>query len=172
MAQLSLLHRFSIFSLIALVVANIILGLTITYALHEHALHSAMVLTSQIVESETKKEFTMEELSYPKMDHYDEFSEKMKHITFGPDVVRVKIWSKDRMVIWSDDQRLVAHGDRARLCRLVVVRDRGDRRFRLSGGRLDARHRASLVSDAAGGAGLLRPHRDPRAHRPGPGRPR
>lgn len=107
MNQLSLLHRFSILSLISLLIANIVLGLTISYALYEHALENAMELTAKIVLSETQKEFTEEELSTPHVDDYEAFSRKVQHLTFGPHIVRIKIWSKDRMVIWSDDQRLL-----------------------------------------------------------------
>ena len=107
MKSLSLLQRFSILSLISLLVASVILGLTITYILQQHALESAKNLTAQIVLSESIKEFTAEELSVPRVEDYEAFSQKIKHLTFGPHIVRVKIWSKDRVVIWSDDRRLV-----------------------------------------------------------------
>ena len=107
MNRLSLLQRFSIFSLAALLVVNIVLGWTITRALYTHALESAKALTARIVLSETLNEFSREELVDPKLDSYDEFSSKVAHLTFGPHVVRVKIWNKDQVVIWSDDRRLV-----------------------------------------------------------------
>ena len=107
MNRLSLLHRFSILSLLSLLVANLILGLTISSALYQHALESAKNLTAQIVMAETRKEFSPEELSAPHVEDYAAFSRKMRHLTFGPHVVRVKIWNKDKVVIWSDDRRLL-----------------------------------------------------------------
>lgn len=107
MARLTLLHRFSLMSLASLFAANIVLGLTVTYVLQQHALESAKDLTAQIVLSESLKEFTEEELAVPRIDDYEAFTRKIGHLTFGPDVVRIKIWSKDRVVIWSDDRRLV-----------------------------------------------------------------
>lgn len=107
MVQLSLLHRFSIRALVALVFANIIIGLTITSALNQHALDNAKKHTAQIVHSEALNDLTREDLSHPHLVDYEAFTRKMKHLTFGPDVVRVKIWGKDHVVVWADDKRLV-----------------------------------------------------------------
>ena len=107
MKQLSLLQRFSILSLVSLVAVNLVLGWTITTALYTHALEGAKALTAKIVLSETRNEFTPEELVAPKLADYEEFSRKVAHLTFGPNIVRVKIWNRDRVVIWSDDRRLV-----------------------------------------------------------------
>lgn len=105
--RISLLQRFSLLSLIALVVANFALGTLITHNLHQHAVEGAKELTARIVLSEVLNEFSREDLASAKVSDYEKFTKKIKHLTFGPNVVRLKIWSKDRVVIWSDDQRLV-----------------------------------------------------------------
>lgn len=107
MNRLSLLHRFSILSLVSLFVANIILGMTISYALVQHALERAKVHTAQIVMSEVLKDLSQQEISAPHTNDYVSFSEKMEHLTFGPHVVRVKIWGRGKVVVWADEERLV-----------------------------------------------------------------
>jgi signal transduction histidine kinase len=107
MKSLSLLHRFSILSLISLFVANVVLGLTISSALYSHALESAKNHSAQFVLAEVLKDLTQEELAAPHINDYETFSEKMEHLTFGPHVVRVKIWGRDKAVVWADDERLV-----------------------------------------------------------------
>ncbi len=107
MTRLSLLQRFSLLSLLAVVLVNVVFSLTISKVLHDHAVDSAKALTANIVLSETRAEFTREELATPRLDDYEAFSRKVDHLTFGPHVVRVKIWDRDGRVIWSDDRRLV-----------------------------------------------------------------
>ncbi|MDX1593593.1 MAG: ATP-binding protein [Gammaproteobacteria bacterium] len=107
MRRLSLLQRFSLLALVAAVAVNVVFSWTISHALYTHALEAAKQLTANIVLSETLAEFTREELAAPKLDDYAEFSRKVEHLTFGPHVVRVKIWDREGRVIWSDDRRLV-----------------------------------------------------------------
>jgi len=107
MTRLSLLQRFSLLALVVMIAVNLLLGWTITHAFYTHALDGAKALTANIVLSESRSEFTRAELATPKIADYDAFSRKVNHLTFGPHVVRVKIWSRDRQVIWSDDRRLV-----------------------------------------------------------------
>ena len=66
MKQLTLLQRFSLLSLVSLVAVNLVLGWTITTALYTHALDGAKALTAKIVLSETRNEFSPEELVAPK----------------------------------------------------------------------------------------------------------
>ena len=107
MTRLSLLQRFSLLSLLAVVLVNVVFSWTISKVLHDHAVDSAKALTANIVLSESRAEFTREELATPRLDDYEAFSRKVDHLTFGPHVVRVKIWDRDGRVIWSDDRRLV-----------------------------------------------------------------
>lgn len=107
MSRLSLLHRFSILSMLSLFIANMVLGLTITYVLNQHAIESAKNLTAQIVLSEVKKDLSLQDLTSPHISDYEAFSEKIEHLTFGPDVVRVKIWGANKIVVWANDQRLI-----------------------------------------------------------------
>lgn len=109
MRNLTLLQRFSILSLISLLLVNISLGWIMTYNIEQDALLRSKELTAKIVSEEVGKEFSIAELVTPKITNYDEFSKRLKHLTFVPDVVRIKLWNKDMVVVWSDDRRLVGN---------------------------------------------------------------
>jgi hypothetical protein len=61
MARLSLLHRFSLLSMFAVIVVNVVFSWTISHALYRHALDNAKELTANIVLSESRAEFTRAE---------------------------------------------------------------------------------------------------------------
>lgn len=104
---MTLLQRFSILSLLSLTLVSVALGWIITYNLEQDLLLRAKLLTAQVVAEEAGKEFDMDELVTPKTTDYDTFAKKLQHLTFGPNIIRIKIWNKDRVVVWSDDRRLV-----------------------------------------------------------------
>lgn len=104
---MTLLQRFSILSLLSLTLVSMALGWIITNNLEQDLLFSAKLLTAQIVAEEVVKEFDLNELVSPKTTDYDTFSKKLHHLTLGPNIIRIKIWNKDRVVVWSDDKRLV-----------------------------------------------------------------
>ncbi|MBI4679671.1 MAG: hypothetical protein HY753_00270, partial [Nitrospirae bacterium] len=105
--RLTLLQRFSILSILSLSFISIVMGRVITHTLEQYRLYNAKQITANIVSDEVKKGFQAAELSTPKIADYDVFSEKVKHLTLGPDVERIKIWNKDKVVVWSDDKQLV-----------------------------------------------------------------
>ncbi|TAN44265.1 MAG: hypothetical protein EPN22_07200 [Nitrospirae bacterium] len=104
---MTLLQRFSILSLLSLAVVSVALGWIITYNLEQDLLLRAKLLMADVVAEEVGKEFDLNELLSPKTDDYEAFAKKLRHLTFGPDIIRIKIWNKDRVVVWSDDRRLV-----------------------------------------------------------------
>ncbi len=64
--------------------------------------------TASIVSEEVWKEFVSADLITTKVRlDYKDFSVKMKHLSFGPNAERVKVWNKDGIVLWSDEKRLV-----------------------------------------------------------------
>ncbi|MEK7850999.1 MAG: hypothetical protein AAB275_03875 [Deltaproteobacteria bacterium] len=107
MKNITLLQRFSTLSLLSLVFVSISLGWVMTYNLEQDVLSRSKEMTAAIISEEAGKEFSIEELTVPKINNYDEFSEKLKYLTFGPDILRMKLWNKEMVVVWSDDRRLV-----------------------------------------------------------------
>lgn len=110
MKKITLLQRFSILSLISLVFVSIALGWVMTYNLEQDTLLRSKKMTAKIISEEAGKEFSIDsidEITTLKIDNYEDFSKKMRHLTLGPDILRIKVWNKDMVVVWSDDRRLV-----------------------------------------------------------------
>lgn len=107
MKNITLLQRFSILSLISLVFVSISLGWVMTYNLEQDTLLRSKEMTAKIISEEAGKEFSIDEITTPKIDNYEDFSKKLRHLTLGPDIMRIKLWNKDMVVVWSDDRRLV-----------------------------------------------------------------
>ena len=106
--RLTLLQRFIALCLAALVVFGIILGLIVTATLEQNMVTRSKQTTAAIVRREVVNEFTPTASWEPKTGpDYDVFTAKVGHLTFGPDVVRIKVWNKGKFVVWSDDRRLV-----------------------------------------------------------------
>lgn len=105
--RLTLLQGFTILCLAALVVFGIILGLIVTANLEQDMVTRAKQTTAATVLHEVTKEFPIESWEPKTGTDYDVFTAKVGHLTFGPDVVRVKVWNKGKFVVWSDDRRLV-----------------------------------------------------------------
>ena len=104
---MTLLQRFSLLSILSLTLVSVALGWIITYNLEQDLLLRTKILTAQVVAEEVDKEFDLNELAMPKIQDYDTFAKTLRNLTFGPDIIRIKIWNKDRVVVWSDDRRLV-----------------------------------------------------------------
>ena len=108
MRKLTLIQRFSILCIIALIFFGAVFGWIITKALEHAMLERSKQLIANTVSEEVKKEFAGSELFTPKAgSDYQDLSAKIKHLTFGPNIERIKIWNKDQIVVWSDDIRLV-----------------------------------------------------------------
>ncbi len=101
--RLTLLQRFSLLAFVALLGANLFLGWVISRAITEDAILTAKAQTAKIVQEEVSKEFVPEELANPA----PQIASRLQHLNYGPDVVRVKVWNRDYVVVWSDDQRLI-----------------------------------------------------------------
>ncbi len=108
MEKLTLLQKFIVLCLAALVAFGIILGLVVTGTLERDMVARSKETTAATVLHEVTKEFTPVDSWEPKTGlDYDIFTAKLSHLTFGPDVVRIKVWNKGKFVVWSDDRRLV-----------------------------------------------------------------
>lgn len=108
MKRLTLVQKFSLLCLGTLVVFGVGLGWIVTSSLEQTALIRSKTITASFVIDEMKKEFSEDDFVVPKLSSdYEVFSKRIKEISFGPSVVRIKLWNEDHMVIWSDEKRLV-----------------------------------------------------------------
>lgn len=107
MMKFTLFQKFSLHSVISLAIVNIVLVSVVTYMIEQDMLLRSKQLTARIVADEVAKEFGLAELISPKVKEDKAFLKKLKQLTFGPDVERIKIWNKDRVVVWSDKKELI-----------------------------------------------------------------
>lgn len=90
----TLVQRFSLLCLAALILFGVALGWIVTSSLERNMLQRSEQLVASIVSDEVRNEFAAADLVTPKLgSEYDVFSDKMSHLSFGPDIVRVKIWN-------------------------------------------------------------------------------
>ncbi|MEE8470023.1 MAG: hypothetical protein V3S51_01695, partial [Dehalococcoidia bacterium] len=108
MRRITLVQRFSILCLVALTLLALASGWITSASMERNMLSRSELLLASIVSEEVEKEFEAGDLITPKVgSDYERFSEEMGHLTFGPNVVRIKIWNKDQVVVWSDERQLV-----------------------------------------------------------------
>ena len=97
MMKLNLLQRFSLISLIALLVFGITFGLLQTSLLEKNMRERAKELAAGFVQHEVISKMTGYDLITPKKGaEYDRFTKAVESIHFGLDVKQVKFWNRDR----------------------------------------------------------------------------
>lgn len=108
MRKITLIQKFSLLCLAVLVLFGIVFGWIITTSLEHNLLDRSKKVTAIIVSEEVQKELADTDLITPKMgSEFDAFAERVKHLSLGPDIVRIKVWNKGQVVVWSDEKRLV-----------------------------------------------------------------
>lgn len=106
--KLSLLQKFSFICLVTLVLLGVMLNLSINYLMEKNLIRHAEEMTAAVVVNEVLHELQPEELLTPKLGaSYAPFSAKVEHLSLGPNIVRLKIWSRDSVVIWADMAEMV-----------------------------------------------------------------
>ena len=108
MGKLSLLQRFGLLCLLALIVFAFIFGAIVTSLLENDSLERSKQLTAALISKEVNNELLPGELTAPETGHaLKAFSKKIRHLSLPPDVERIKIWNSEKIVVWSDDERLI-----------------------------------------------------------------
>jgi len=108
MRKVTLIQNFSLICLAVLVVFCVVFGGIVTNALERNMLTRTERLTAIVVADEVKKEFLITDFTPPKnIDEYNNFAEKIRHLTFVPGIERIKIWNRDEIVVWSDLKEIV-----------------------------------------------------------------
>ncbi|MBF0327837.1 MAG: PAS domain S-box protein [Nitrospirae bacterium] len=108
MRKLTLVEGFSLICFVAMVLFCFILGSVMTKTMERDQLDRAKKLTATIVAALIKDEFKPEEIAEPMVgDAYEKISKRIRHLYFGPDVIRLKIWNRESVVVWSDNPKIV-----------------------------------------------------------------
>ncbi len=108
MKKLTLIQKFSLLCLITIVLFGFALAWVVTSFIERNMLIRSEETTAEFVHEEIKRELSLADITTPKFaSDYDDFSQKVSHLTLGPYVIRVKIWNSDQVIVWSEDRRLV-----------------------------------------------------------------
>ncbi|MEW6109003.1 MAG: ATP-binding protein [Nitrospirota bacterium] len=108
MKELTLVQRFSLISLIAMIIAGTVIGWFITRSLENNIVMRTKELSAEFISGELSKELPVLDLSIPKKEQdYNSFSQIAKHLTLGAHIVQIKIWNRDKVVVWSTEKELV-----------------------------------------------------------------
>lgn len=104
----SLLQRYLLLSFSAFLAAGILLGWVVTTSIEENFETRSKQVVATFVKGEFERLFKGEDFSAPlEGTRYEEFLAKSHHFLFNPEITRIKVWNRDRMVVWSDERRLV-----------------------------------------------------------------
>ncbi len=103
--SLSLIQRFSLMCLVALLLVGYALAYTLSNSMGRMMHMGAVNETSVIVRQNFLKHFSPSDFAQPKQgDEYDMFKYAISHLSFGPNIIDVKVWNRDGQIIWCDDR--------------------------------------------------------------------
>ena len=105
---ITLFKRFAIILFITLLIFGVSFSRIITTSLENNMVSRSRQIAAHFIAQNVKHGFMPEELSAPKYGtDYVRFAAKVKALTIGNDVERIKVWNSKMRVIWSDRQELV-----------------------------------------------------------------
>ncbi|MBI5100447.1 MAG: PAS domain S-box protein [Nitrospirae bacterium] len=105
---MTLLQKFSLICLAAFLAFGLSLGFIITNSLEHFMIEESKQTTAALVSEAVSREFTPDDfLSAKTADAYDLFSRRVKRLTLGRNVERIKIWGADSTVLWADSRDIV-----------------------------------------------------------------
>lgn len=114
--------RFAIILFITLLFFGFLFGRIITASLEKNTIKRSKQITAHFIAQNVKHAFMPGELSTPKFGpDYGAFAARIKALTIGSDVDRIKVWNTRMQVVWSDRQELVGMDftDNADLARAI-----------------------------------------------------
>ncbi len=101
---MTLLQRFSLLAFLALAVLGLLFGRILSQAITANMLHRSADMVADFVRAEVQRELEPEDFLPPQTrEEYDLLSRRMHHLYLGSAIERIKLWSRDGRVIWSDD---------------------------------------------------------------------
>jgi hypothetical protein len=108
MKKLSLIQRFSIISLVAMIIVSLAFGYLINEIVIRDMFRYSIREAKLIIHENFIKHFTPSHLQNPRNGpDYDEFTHQIHHILLGPYIRKLKVWNKDMVVVWFNDRNLV-----------------------------------------------------------------
>lgn len=105
---MTLLQKFSVICLVFLAAFSAAFSSIVSRSLERNALSRAEKILAEIIRFEALKEFSPKDFeaarAAPATGILDE---KIKHLNLGPSAFKLKIWYKDRSVLWADEKALL-----------------------------------------------------------------
>ena len=110
MRKYSLLQKFSLICLAALVVFGIAFGWVITVYLENSYLEMSKKWLAETVSGQAKFHFKGSVFSGTKTGpEYEDIAERIRDMNLGEDIKRIKIWNLEKIIVWSDDANIVGN---------------------------------------------------------------
>lgn len=103
MRKLTLIEKFSFLCLFSLLLLGIVFGLIVNNFLEQNMLIRSKQITASIVSKVVRNDFIEPKIG----TNYNVFAGKNKRLPIGPNVERIKIWNRDKVVVWAYDKELV-----------------------------------------------------------------
>lgn len=108
MSKITLIQRFSFLCLAAMAFFAVAFGIVVTNFIEQNMITRSKQVTANFIAHEIINEFAAEEFKSPKSGAmYDVYQKKISHLSLGPNIERIKIWDKEKTVIWADLKELV-----------------------------------------------------------------
>ena len=105
---MTLIQRFSLLSFVVLLIFGVVFGWIVSSLIEQNMLARANDITANVVSKSVRGSFVAADFINPKIGpDYDAFANRIDHLSLGPNVERIKVWNKDMVVVWADDQRMV-----------------------------------------------------------------
>jgi len=105
---MNLLQKFSLVCLFCLILLGLVFGIALTNSFEYFMLDETNKTMSSILTDEVRHEFLPSDFASPKTGReYEIFSRRLRHLSFGKRVERIKVWDRNHTVIWSDTPELV-----------------------------------------------------------------
>ncbi len=108
MSRLPLTRQFCILCVGSLVLFGFAFGYVISVSLEQSLIKMAVEQTAAIVEQHVKAHFGPEDFTSPKTGNvYRRFTQKVRTIPVGTNIIRLTFWNPANVVVWADDKELL-----------------------------------------------------------------
>ncbi|UCH81338.1 MAG: response regulator [Nitrospiraceae bacterium] len=108
MKEINFVKRYSIISLLAVVVFGFAFGHLLSRSMEQIMFKNAIHDMADIVNQNVVKHFKADELTKPKKGStYKKFSHRMEHLSLNKNIKKVKIWNREKQIVWSGNRDLV-----------------------------------------------------------------
>lgn len=105
MSNLSLIKKFSLLLLIALLFFGFALGKIISSSMYQNMLNRSNENAASFLTYEIKNKLNLEDFSEPKHgEALEELTSQVESLNLGPDVMNIKIWNRDFTVVWASNE--------------------------------------------------------------------